>query len=54
VERRKYPASEPRSIAGVPFGDIHARWIQTLFVAVELHIVTPESAAEEASSYVLA
>jgi len=54
VERKKFPATEPRSIAGVPFGEIHAKWIRTLFVAVELRIVTPEMAAEEANEFVLA
>jgi len=47
VERKKFPAAEPRSIAGVPFGEIHNRYIRTLFVAVEMRIVTPEVAAEE-------
>jgi transcriptional regulator with XRE-family HTH domain len=53
-ERKKFPATEPRSIAGIPFGEIHAKWIRTLFVAVELRIVTPEMAAEEANSFALA
>ncbi len=54
VERKRSPATQPRSIAGIPFGEIHAKWIQTLFVAVELRIVTPEMAAEEANSFALA
>jgi len=53
-ERKRSPATQPRNIAGVPFGQIHAKWIQTLFFAVELHIVTPETAAEEANQFVLA
>ena len=54
VERKKFPATEPQSIAGVPFEQIHSRYIRTLFVAVELRIVTPEMAAEEANEFVLA
>ena len=53
-ERKKYSATEPQSIAGVPFEQIHNRYIRTLFICVELRIVTPEKAVEEASSYVLA
>ncbi len=54
AERKRSPATQPRSIAGVPFSQIHAKWIRTLFVAVELHIVTSEMASEEANEFVLA
>ncbi len=53
-ERKKFPATEPQSIAGVPFEQIHNRYIRTLFVCVELRIVTPEMAVEEANEFVLA
>ena len=54
VERKKFPATEPRSIAGVPFGEIHAKWIRTLFVCVELRIVSPEEATREVEELALA
>jgi transcriptional regulator with XRE-family HTH domain len=47
AERKRFPATEQRNIAGVPFGEIHAKWIRTLFVAVELRIVSQEEAARE-------
>ncbi len=47
AERKKFPATEPQSIAGTPFGVLHNRYIRTLFVAVEMRIVTHEAAAEE-------
>ena len=47
AERIKFPALERRNIAGVPFDEIHTRWIRTLFVAVELRIVSQEEAARE-------
>ena len=53
-ERVKHPATEPQSIAGVPFEQIHNRYIRTLFICVELRIVTPEMAVEEANEFVLA
>jgi hypothetical protein len=53
-ERVKFPATEPRNIAGVPFGEIHAKWIRTLFVAVELRQISMEDAAREVQELVLA
>jgi excisionase family DNA binding protein len=53
-ERKRSPATQRRNIAGVPFEQLHAKWIQTLFFAVELHIVTSEMASEEANQFVLA
>ncbi len=53
-ERKRSPATEPRSIAGVPFEQIHTRWIRTLFVAVELRQVSEEEAAREVQELVLA
>jgi transcriptional regulator with XRE-family HTH domain len=54
VERKRSPATQPRNIAGTPFEQIHARYIRTLFVCVEMRIVTPEMASEEANEFVLA
>ena len=53
-ERVKYPATEPRSIAGVPFEQIHSRYIRTLFVCVKMRVVTPEEAEREVEELVLA
>jgi transcriptional regulator with XRE-family HTH domain len=54
AERVKFPATEPRNIAGVPFDEIHTRWIRTLFVAVELRQISMEDAAREVQELVLA
>ncbi len=54
AERVKFPALEQRNIAGVPFEEIHTRWIRTLFVAVGLQRMTPEDAAREVQELVLA
>jgi len=54
AERIKFPALERRNIAGVPFEEIHTRWIRTLFVAVGLHRISPEEAAREVGELVLA
>jgi len=54
AERIKFPATEPRNIAGVPFEEIHTRWIRTLFVAVGLRQVSMDEAAREVQELVLA
>ncbi len=46
-ERKRFPATEQRNIGGVPFEEIHNRWVRTLFVSVELRTVTAEEAALE-------
>jgi transcriptional regulator with XRE-family HTH domain len=53
-ERKKHPATEPQSIGGISFEEIHNRYIRTLLMCVELRIVTPEMAVEEANEFVLA
>jgi transcriptional regulator with XRE-family HTH domain len=54
AERIKFPATEPRNIAGVPFEEIHTRWIRTLLVSVKLRIVSPEDATREVQELALA
>jgi transcriptional regulator with XRE-family HTH domain len=54
AERVKFPATEPRNIAGVPFEEIHTRWIRTLLVSVKLRIVSLEEAEREVEELVLA
>jgi len=54
AERKRFPATEQRNIAGVPFEQIHTRWIRTLFVAVGLQRMTPEDAEREVQELVLA
>ncbi len=54
AERKRFPATEQRNIAGVPFEQIHTRWIRTLFVAVGLRQVSPEDATREVQELVLA
>ena len=54
AERIKFPATEQRNIAGVPFDEIHTRWIRTLLVSVELRIVSSEDATREYQELVLA
>ena len=54
AERKRFPATEQRNIAGVPFEQIHTRWIRTLFVAVGLQRMTPEDAELEVQELALA
>jgi transcriptional regulator with XRE-family HTH domain len=54
AERKRFPATEQRNIAGVPFEQIHTRWIRTLFVAVGLQRMTPEDAEREVQELALA
>ncbi len=54
AERKRFPATEQRNIAGVPFEEIHTRWIRTLFVAVGLQRMTPEQAEREVQELALA
>jgi transcriptional regulator with XRE-family HTH domain len=54
AERVKFPATEPRNIAGVPFEEIHTRWIRTLLVSVKLRIVSLEEAEREVEELAVA
>ena len=54
AERVKFPATEPRNIAGVPFEEIHTRWIRTLLVSVKLRIVSLEDAEREVEELAVA
>jgi hypothetical protein len=54
AERKRFPATQQRSIAGVPFEQIHSRYIRTLFVCVKMRVVTPEEAEREVEELVLA
>ncbi len=53
-ERTRFPATEQRNIGGVPFEEIHSRWIRTLLVSVRLRIVSPEEAELESQELALA